>query len=300
MARSESLGWETRPTGQGANMEPPEGRTTNRRLVVNADDFGASRSINEAVIRAHREGILTTASLMVNEDSCSEAVELAKQNPGLGVGLHLTLLMGHSALPPREIPGLVNERGEFSNDPVKVGMRYFFRRELREQLRKEIHAQFARFRATGLTLDHVNGHLHMHLHPVVFSILMEDAEKLGIERMRLTRDPFWTDVPLASGQRLYRASHAIIYCILSGQARARMEKRKIHHTRRVFGLLQNARVDETYILKLLPVLPQGDSELYSHPSLDNFKHEFDGLISARVKEQVKQLGITLIRYQDLE
>ena len=178
-------------------------------------------------------------------------------------------------------------------------MRYFFRRELREPLRKEIHAQFARFRATGLTLDHVNGHLHMHLHPVVFGILMEDAEKLGIERMRFTRDPFWTDVPLAKGQRLYRASHAMIYYILSGRARAQMAKRKIRHTQRVFGLLQNARVDETYILKLLPVLPRGDSELYSHPSLDNFKHEFDGLVSARVKEQVKDLGITLIRYQDL-
>ena len=274
--------------------------TANRRLIVNADDFGASRSINDAVIRAHREGILTTASLMVNEPGCGDAVELAKQNPRLGVGLHLTLLMGHSALSPREIPGLVNERGEFLNEPVKVGMRYFFRRELREQLRKEIHAQFAHFRMTGLTLDHVNGHLHMHLHPVVFGILMEDAQKLGIERMRLTRDPFWTDVRLADGQRLYRASHAMIYCILSGRARARLAKRRIRHTHRVFGLLQNARVDETYISKLLPVLPHGDSELYSHPSLDNFKHEFDGLVSARVKEQVKQLGISLIRYQDLD
>jgi len=267
---------------------------------VNADDFGRSRSINEAVIQAHREGILTTASLMVNEPSCGEAVEWAKENPRLGVGLHLTLLMGRCALPPREISGLVNERGEFSNDPVKVGMRYFFRRELREPLREEIHAQFARFRATGLTLDHVNGHLHMHLHPVVFSILMEDAEKLGIERMRLTRDPFWTDVPLARGQRLYRASHAMIYFILSACARGRLTKRRIRHTQQVFGLLQNARVDEAYISKLLPVLPGGDSELYSHPSLDEFKHEFDGLMSARVKEQVKRLGIELIRYQDLK
>lgn len=280
--------------------KPPEGGTTSRRLIVNADDFGRSHSINEAVIRANREGILTTASLMVNEASCGEAVELAKENPRLGVGLHLTLLMGHSALPPGEIPGLVNERAEFSNDPVGVGMRYFFRRELREQLRKEIHAQFARFRATGLTLDHVNGHLHMHLHPVVFGILMEDAQELGIERMRLTRDPFWMDVPLARGQRLYRASHAMIYFVLSATARARLARRRIRHTQRVFGLLQNARVDEAYISKLLPILPRGDSELYSHPSLDEFKHEFEGLISARVKEQVERLGIELIRYQDLK
>jgi len=299
MALSETPGLAPRSAGNALNPRPAKAGTTNRRLIINADDFGRSRSINEAVIRAHREGILTTGSLMMNEDSCGEAVDLAKQNPTLGVGLHLTLLMGHSALPPREIPGLVNERGEFLDDPVKVGFKYFFQRKLREPLRKEIHAQFARFRATGLPLDHVNGHLHLHLHPTVFGILMEDAGTLGIERMRLTRDPFWMDVPLARGQRLYRALHALIHSILSGRAGARMSERKILHTERVFGLLQNARVDEAYILKLLPVLPAGDSELYSHPSLDNFKHEFDALISPRVKEQVKKLGIELIRYQDL-
>lgn len=274
-------------------------RPETRRLVVNADDFGGSRSINEAVIRAHRDGILTTASLMVNESSCPEAVELAKQNPGLGVGLHLTLLMGRSALPPKEIPGLVNDSGEFLNDPVKVGFKYFFLRGLREQLRKEIHAQFARFRATGLRLDHVNGHLHLHLHPTVFSLLMEDAGTLGIERLRLTRDPFWIDVPMARGARLYRTSHAFIYLMLSRRARAPLQKRNIRHTQRVFGLLQNARVDEAYILKVLGAMPSGDSELYSHPSLDNFKYEYDALVSPRVKEQVKQSGIELIRYQDL-
>jgi hopanoid biosynthesis associated protein HpnK len=271
-----------------------------RRLIVNADDFGRSRSINEAVIRAHREGILTTASLMVNEPSCAEAVELARQNPRLGVGLHLTLLMGQSALPQREIPGMVNAAGEFLNDPVKVGLKYFFQRGLREQLRKEIRAQFARFRATGLVLDHINGHLHLHLHPTVFGILMDDADVLGIERMRLTRDPFWIDFAMARGQRSYRGSHALIYSILSRAARARLQKKNIHHTHRVFGLLQNARVDETYILKLLAKLPPGDSELYSHPSLDDFKHEFDALISARVKGQVKDLGIELICYRDLD
>src|SRR5207245_2662387 len=84
-----------------------------RRLIINADDFGRSAAINEAVIRAHKEGVLTTASLMVNEPALEEAVQLARQNPALGVGLHLTLLCGHSALGPDKIPGLVNEKQEF-------------------------------------------------------------------------------------------------------------------------------------------------------------------------------------------
>src|ERR1700689_1910411 len=110
-----------------------------RRLIVNADDFGLSSSVNEAVVRAHREGILTSASLMVNEPGFDEAVKLAKETQKLGVGLHLTLLLGHSALPPEKIPGLVNSRGEFSNSPVGAGLDYFFKRNLRGQLRAEIH-----------------------------------------------------------------------------------------------------------------------------------------------------------------
>ena len=150
--------------------------TVARRLIVNADDFGRSRSINAAVLRAHREGVLTSASLMVNEPARDEAVTMARENPKLGVGLHLTLLCGRSALPPQSVPGLVNARGEFGEQPVAAGLRYFFRRGLREPLRREIHRQFELFRETGLPLDHVNGHLHLHLHPTIFKILMDDSD----------------------------------------------------------------------------------------------------------------------------
>ncbi len=270
-----------------------------RRLIVNADDFGRSRSINQAVIRAHNEGILTTASLMVNEPAFEEAVQLAKANPRMGTGLHLTLLCGHSALTAEQIPGLVNGQREFTDNPAAAGFRYFFRKQLREQLRSEIHAQFRKFRETGLPIDHINGHLHLHLHPTVFTILMQDAADLGIERLRLTFDPFWLNLRIASGQFFYRAFHAIIYHLLSARARPSLQRRNIRHTRRVFGLLQNARVDEAFICRLLPCLPFCDSELYSHPSLDEFVNEFQALISPRVREQVDRLGIKLIRYQDL-
>jgi hopanoid biosynthesis associated protein HpnK len=270
-----------------------------RRLIVNADDFGRSQAINGAIARAHQEGILTTTSLMVNEPACAEAVEFARENPRLGVGLHLTLLCGHSALPTTSIPGLVNGENEFTNNPTAAGLRYFFQRGLRPQLRAEIHEQFRKFRATGLGLDHVNGHLHLHLHPVVFSILMQDAAELNIRHVRLTYDPFWINLQLSSGRLLYRAVHALIFQSLAARARRDLVHRGFKHTERVFGLLQNARVDEEYVHRLLNRLPGGDSELYSHPSLDDFKNEFEALISPRVREQVKALGIELIRYQDL-
>lgn len=275
------------------------GGTVRRRLIVNADDFGRSHSINRAVIRAHREGILTTASLMVNEPGFEEAVALAKENPKLGVGLHLTLLCGRSALPREKIPGLINGRGEFTNNPLDAGLRYFFRRELWRELELEIAAQFDRFHATGLKLDHVNGHLHMHMHPTVFGILSRRAGEWRTTHLRVTHDPFWLNAKIAAGEWTYRISHAIIYRSLCTYLSVVAGIRRLKHTPHVFGLLQNARVNEHYITRLLPLLPAGDSELYSHPSLDDFKHEFDALVSPAVKQLARDQHIELIRYQDL-
>jgi len=270
-----------------------------RRLIVNADDFGRSVTINRAVIRAHRGGILTTASLMVNETAAGDALYLARQNPTLGVGLHLSLVCGRPALGSEIIPDLVAPNGVFTDSAVGAGMKYFFSRKCREQLRAEIAAQFERFHATGLQLDHVNGHLNMHLHPAVFGILMENAERWGIRAMRLTSDPFLLNARIARGNWVYRTSHALIFRTLSMWACPQLLKRKIRHTNAVFGLLQNSRVDAAYLKKLLPRLPPGDSELYSHPSLDHFYHEFDALMNPAIRSLIQQNDIRLIRYQDL-
>jgi hopanoid biosynthesis associated protein HpnK len=268
-------------------------------LIVTADDFGRSASHNEAVVRAHRDGILTTASLMVSEEGFPEAIELARQHPRLGVGLHLTLLGGHPTLPPEQIPGLTRDGGCFSDAPVRTGFRYFARPKLAAQLQAEMDAQFARFHSTGLSMDHVNGHLHLHLHPTVFRILMANAARWGIRRLRLTVDPFWLNARLTSGRWFSRAVHALIFRLLSARARPVLRQLGIKHTKTVFGLLQNAEVCEDYLLRLLPLLPEGDSELYSHPSLDHFRPELEALISPRVKALLARENIQLIRYQDL-
>jgi len=270
-----------------------------RRLIVNADDFGRSHSINQAVVRAHREGILTSASLMVNGEAADEAIDLARQNPRLGVGLHISLVCGTAALPQRAIPGLVDAAGVFSNHSVVSGIRYYFQASLKPQFELEIQAQFERFRKTGLRLDHVNGHLHFHLHPVIFEILMRRAREWGITHFRLTSDGFRLNLRLASGHYLYRASHALIFGLLAPRAGAVLQQRGIKHTAAVFGLLQNARVDGEYVTRLIPRLPPGDSELYSHPSLDEFKNEFEALIDPRIRSLVQQQDVRLIRYQDL-
>jgi chitin disaccharide deacetylase len=266
-----------------------------RRLIVNADDFGASRSINEAVIDAHQSGVLTTASLMVNGAAADEAVHLARENPRLGVGLHLTLCCGAATLPPAQIPALVNHRGDFRKSPLAAGMLYFFSRSARQQLAAEIKAQFDKFAQTGLPLDHVNGHLHFHLHPAVFQVLLGCA----FPAMRLTHNPASIDWALGRGRWFYRASHSLIFARLANRSRPYLKTRGIAHTDYVFGLLETSLVTEDYILKLLPRLPAGDSELYSHPCAEKFQHEHAALISPRVRAALAALDISLIRYRDL-
>ncbi|MBL9128474.1 MAG: ChbG/HpnK family deacetylase, partial [Verrucomicrobiales bacterium] len=113
--------------------------TTARRrpLIVNADDFGRSREINEAVLRAYRDGILTTASLMVTGEACAEAVAMARDHPGLGVGLHLTLVHGTPALAASIRSGVARRDGRFSENAPWTGFRYWARRGLRASLRDE-------------------------------------------------------------------------------------------------------------------------------------------------------------------
>lgn len=270
-----------------------------RRLIVNADDFGRSASINQAVIQAHQQGILSSASLMVNGDAFEEAVELANANPTLGVGLHLTLCGGRATLPASDIPELVTEDGFFPRSAIAAGLAYYFSSGIRDQLRQEIQAQVASFQASGLRMDHLNGHLHFHLHPTIFGLLVPELTREVGCAIRLTNDPIKVSLKLGRGRWFYRLTHGLIFQVLSRRARPKLEEHGVAHTRHVFGLLQDSRVTEQFIIKLLRQLPDGDAELYSHPSLDTSRHEYEALVSPRVKAAIANHGIELIRYQDL-
>ncbi|PYV88356.1 MAG: hypothetical protein DMG05_15680 [Acidobacteria bacterium] len=128
-------------------------------MIVNADDFGMSKEVNEAVVHAFKEGVLTSCSLMVTGEAFDEAVQLAKENRGLAVGIHLVTVMGRSVLPRSEIPALVDEKGLFSCHPGLAGLKYYFSKQARAQLRKELAAQFEKFQSTGLPFSHIDAHL---------------------------------------------------------------------------------------------------------------------------------------------
>ena len=129
-----------------------------KRLIVTADDFGAAIAVNEAVERAHRDGILSAASLMVAGNAAGDAVTRARNLPSLRVGLHLVLVEGRPVLPVAAVPDLVDASGHFRTDMARAGAAMFFLPKVRRPLTAEIEAQFAAFDATGLRLDHVNAH----------------------------------------------------------------------------------------------------------------------------------------------
>lgn len=269
------------------------------RLIVNADDFGMSHGANRAIVKAHREGILTSTSLMVNGDAANNALSLARETPTLAIGLHLTLVKGKSTLKPSEIIGVVNQRFEFDESPVRAGLRYFFNKDLDHFIKQEIDAQFREFRTAGLKLDHVNGHLHFHLHPTIFEHIKRHYRTWDILSMRLTREPLLINLRLAFGHYFYRLSHAFIFDTLSSLAVEPLKRRDIRHTDYTFGLLQNGRMTEKYLVRLLENLWPGTFEVFCHPDEDEHAHELAALTSPKVKEIIRQRGIELIRYSDL-
>ena len=158
-----------------------------KRLIVTGDDFGLALPVNEAIEVAHRDGILTAASLMVSGQAAADAVERARRLPTLRVGLHVVLVQGRPVLPPEKVPDLVGESGEFGARLVRAGFRFFFLPAVRRQLEAEIRAQFAAFRETGLALDHANGHSHMQLHPTVMALIIRVGREFGLRAVRVPK-----------------------------------------------------------------------------------------------------------------
>jgi hopanoid biosynthesis associated protein HpnK len=282
-------------------VTPPQ---TSRQLIVTADDFGVDIAVNEAVEKAHIEGILTCASLMMGAGATQDAVERAHRLPTLGVGLHLTLADGRPTLPPEKLPGLVDRQGRFRDDLVGAGIRWFFNPFVRGQLAREIEAQFQAFVATGLALDHVNVHKHLHLHPTVASMIIRIGRRYGMPAIRIPDEPNSILAAAAPGETLPRPS---LRPILNG-LRRKMARAGIIHNNHVFGLAWSGHMTEDRLLALMPHLPPGLNEIYTHPATADsrdmphavpeyqYRAELKGLLSGKVRRALIANNVTLRRF----
>jgi hopanoid biosynthesis associated protein HpnK len=278
-----------------------------RFAIINGDDFGFSEGVNQAIIKAHEQGVLTSTSLMVSADAAKEAVNLASVHPNLAVGLHLVLVCGRSVLPPEQIPHLVDREGNFSNSPLIAGLRYQFVRETRKELRQEIRAQLEKYRSTGLPLSHVDGHLHLHMHPVVLRILVDLAPEFAIKAIRLPSEELGLTLRVNRSHLLTKLVWSGVFGRLRRYGERMLESQGISFTQRVYGLLQSGSITEEYLLGLIPQIQANLVEIYSHPAIAIHGDPLSGtvgageaelaaLLSSQVREALISNGFEITNY----
>lgn len=274
-----------------------------KRLIVTGDDFGASLAVNAAIERAHRRGILNTASIMVSAAAAEDAIARARSLPDLRVGLHLVLVRGRATLPPEQIPDLADADGNLPNALFGAGMRFFFLPRVRRQLAAEIRAQFERFRASGLPLDHVNAHNHMHLHPSVMKLVVRIGGDYGLRAMRLPHEPFLASWRATGAGLVRRFGNDLMLRPLLAAHRRRLARAGIACNDFVFGMNDTGAMVRDRLLGFLTQLPDGVSEIYTHPATGpwpeiepaaesyRFADELEALTDEAVKASFARLGI---------
>ena len=280
-----------------------------KQLIVTADDFGLSGGVNRAVEQGWRDGLLTGASIMPGGAAFDEAVDIAGRNPGLQIGLHLTLVQGHGVLPHAEIPGLVDAAGRFDDNPVKAGLRYFLDRGLYCQLKREIEAQIVRVRDAGIALTHIDGHLNIHLHPTVFRILAELMPRYGIFTFRLARERLAENLRFDRERRFGKTVESFIFGRLTDHARPELDRLGISCAAEVKGVLNSGRMIEKYLLGIIDGIEEGLTEIYFHPGIlpdavitslmPDYRHqeELAAITSPLVRQRLRELRIQVRNYR---
>jgi chitin disaccharide deacetylase len=277
------------------------------KLIINGDDFGKSTAVNEAVILAYKAGTLTSCSLMVTGEAFDGAVRLARQHDGLAVGLHLVTVQGKAVLPAEEIPSLVDKDGHFPDSPTHAGLKYYFSSSARKQLARELTAQFERFHATGLKLSHVDSHLHMHVHPVIFAVALELAESQGIRRMRVPQDDFRLAARFHKQDLAGKAAAALIFGMLTRRMKKQLVNRGFSFPERVYGHFLSGAMTLEYVLLVLDHLSARTNELYFHPELSGGgacsgtdqqpgMREIEVLTSSVLRDRLQNSAIALTNY----
>ena len=284
-----------------------------RRVIVTADDFGLSPAVNAAIEQAHRQGILTSTSLMVGARAAGDAIERARRLPSLKVGLHLVVVSGRPVLPAEALPDLVDANGYLSGRLLRAGARFFLVPRVRRQLEAEMRAQFEAFRATGLCLDHVDAHHHMHLHPSVFALLLEIGADYGLGAVRVPYEPLlatWRGAPRRG--RVKRFATSLLMAPWVRLMAYRLSRTGLFCNDYLFGLHDSGGMTRERVMELVAQLPIGVSELYFHPALESgagerpltdpaaCAAELAALLSIDVRECLDALDIQRISFSEAD
>ena len=279
-----------------------------RQLIVNADDFGLDPAINAAVARAHTEGILTSASLMVAAPHAEEAVAFAKAHPRLGVGVHLCLVQSRAAAPAEKIPSLADSDGNLPRSPFALSARITFDRRLLADIETELRAQIDRFLATGLRPSHLDAHLHTHIDPRILRIVIRLAHE---HRIAFVRAPFESILPslrCAFSRLPRKLARLAVFGPMGFHTRSAIRRARLRTADVVFGALDPGHVTVGFVLACLRRLRDGVSEIFFHPATDTtptlhciqpgYEHrvELEALCSPEVRRTIDRDKVHLVNF----
>ena len=276
------------------------------KLIVNADDFGLSEKVNEGIVNAHIEGIVTATSVMVNGTAFEHALQLSQSVPSLDIGLHLTLTEETPILETATIPSLVNKEHKFHDHANTLTKRLLLGQISLEDIRRELDAQIRKAKDYSMTISHLDGHQHIHMLPGIRRIVGDLAEQYAIPSIRYPMEPL-RPYMLRATQGLGRLIQLVALNSFCLTARTAYAKRPDTFAGFFFG----GNLTEENLITVLKNLPaSGVCEIMCHPGLEDqgsrYKHwayswqnELDALTSATVKLFLQERGITLIPYSAL-
>ena len=281
------------------------------KLIVNADDFGLHSAVNAGIIDGHRTGIITSTSLLARGEAFTEAVSMAKENPKLGIGIHIALVGGLKPVcDPTEVPSLVTPEGILPESYIDFIKRIYSGKINYNELRKEINAQMAKIIESGLKVTHVDGHQHMHVLPTVLPIVIEQAKSFGINAIRVP------DELTGFMNYIYSPSRFLGKVGLStvaANARPTVRNNNMLTTQYFWGMVNGGNIDQKSLMGILKKVNHnsGTHELMVHPGISNsilgkcynwgyhWEDELQALCSSHTRLYIRQHGIELINYGDL-
>ena len=277
-----------------------------KKLILNADDFGRHELINQAVERGVTQGYLRSATLMPGEPCFDGAVALAKAHPELGVGIHFTLVDGHPVLPPAEIPSLVTAEGKFYPQHNAFVKAYLTGKIDLADVRRELTAQLDKFLAAGLVPTHADSHQHIHILPGIFPVVLDILAAKGIYRVRIPKVHAAFGAFFSGGLAdiIGRLGLWTLAAVGKAQARGRGFATPAFFAGKVAG----DAVDEQFLLELAQDFPPGVTEVMLHPGMENetlaqisgwdhdYTAEYQASCSAAVGKLLQENDIEPVNY----
>lgn len=278
-----------------------------KKLIVNADDFGLHPLINEGIIKGYTEGFITSTSLMPSAPSWKDAVKLAKANPKLGIGIHLTLVGGvKSVLSANEISSLLDSAGKFPDNYVTFAKRFYSGFVKKSELESELRAQIERALSVDINITHIDSHQHIHILPGINSLVLKLCCEYNIKRMRIPKESytFTGGFNTSFGRLLGRSGLSLCAEMAAHNA----VNQGVYYPNYFFGMLAGGNLNTELVRNILTKLPDGISEIMTHPGLNttaldrifpwgyHWQEELNAYLSKKNKQYLQEQNIELVTF----